>query len=192
MLVMKWEMGEGESESILPKGCYPPLGEHPKPTSRHRWSQDKSNAGKHDHDNPILVLLWQGRQYIIPEQDEPSISEKEKEEDDEENDEDDEEEEEFSRIVYEEKYHDDREDDFLNGKVMMIIMTTIMMLMMIKITILMIIMMTERVKGLKGWRGLAVGGWGAVRGRLRLPGLTNIFEEPRNISSSLSKYFLKF
>ena len=52
-------------------------------------------------------------------------------------------------------------------------------------------MMTERVKGLKGRRGLAVGGRGAVRGRLRLPGLTNIFEEQRNMSSSLSKYFLK-
>ena len=36
-----------------------------------------------------------------------------------------------------------------------------------------------------------MGGRGAVRGRLRLPGLTNIFEEQRNMSSSLSKYFFE-
>ena len=138
---MKWEIRGGESESIFPKGSCPPLGEHPKPTSRHRWSKDKSNAGKNYHHNPNLLILKQGRQYTIPEQGETAIS-------DEENYEEEEEEEKFSRIVYEEKYHDDREDDFLNGKVMMMIMTRIMMLMMIvtTITILMVITMTERIK----------------------------------------------
>ena len=59
----------------------------------------------------MLLLIQQGRQYILPEQEDIQPTEE---------GDDDEEEEQFSQIVYEEKYHNDREHDFLNGKVMMV------------------------------------------------------------------------
>ena len=65
----------------------------------------------------MLLWLQQGRQYILPEQEDIQPTEE---------GDDDEEEEQFSQIVYEEKYHNDREHDFLNGKVIMMTMNKMM------------------------------------------------------------------